>query len=253
MTDADLEFALELADVAAGITSAAFGGRVAVELKADETPVTEVDLRVEGALRAAVAARFPDDDVLAEEGGHLGDGRSGRTWVIDPIDGTKNFADGVPLWTTMIALADAEGIATAVVDVPTFGARYHAARGGGAWRGGERLSVSDAATVSEAFVLHSGLEEWIRGGRLDDLARVADAVRRTRGLSDSWGQLLVAEGAADALVEHEPCGAWDWAASGLIVEEAGGRVSRLDGTPAVPGGDLLVTNGRLHDALVALL
>jgi histidinol-phosphatase len=253
VTDADLAFALELADLAVAISLPAFGGRLEVRSKADHTPVTEVDVAVERALRAAVADAFPDDEMLGEEEGLLGDGRNGRTWIIDPIDGTKNFADGVPLWTTMIALADAEGVAAAVVDVPTLGARYHAARGAGAWRGEQRLVVSETGDLGAAFVLHSGLEEWIRGGRLDDLARVANAVRRTRGLSDSWGQLLVAEGSADVLVEHDPCGAWDWAASGLIVEEAGGRVSRLDGGPAEPGGDLLVTNGRLHDAVVALL
>jgi histidinol-phosphatase len=253
VTDADLAFALELADVAAAITSPAFGGRLSFELKADGTPVTEVDVGVERALRDAVARRFPGDDVLGEEEGHLGPRRGRRTWIVDPIDGTKNFVDGVPLWTTMIALADPEGPAVAVVDVPAIGARYHAVRGEGAWRGEQRLAVSETTELAEAFVLHSGLEEWSRGGRLDDLAGVANAARRTGGLSDSWGQLLVAQGSADALLEHEPCGVWDWAASGLIVEEAGGRVSRLGGAPAEPGGDLLVTNGRLHEAVVALL
>ena len=253
MTDADLAFALELADIAAAISLPAFGGRLEVELKADRTPVTEVDIRVERALREAVAAMFPHDDFHGEEDGRTGGGRNGRIWIVDPIDGTKNFADGVPLWTTMIALADADGVAAAVVDVPTLGSRYRAARGRGAYRDEHRLAVSETDALAEALVLHSGIEEWIHGGRLDDLARVTEAARRTRGLSDSWGQLLVAQGSADALLEHEPCGVWDWAASGLIVEEAGGRLSRLDGTPAEPGGDLLVTNGRLHDAVMALL
>jgi len=253
VSDDDLAFALELADIAAAISLPAFGGRLEVALKADRTPVTEVDVRVERTLREAVAARFPHDDFHGEEDGRLGDGRNGRTWIVDPIDGTKNFADGVPLWTTMIALADAAGPTVAVVDVPTLGSRYRAARGAGAYRDDRALAVSGTAALAEAFVLHSGIEEWIRGGRLQDLVRVTEGVRRTRGLSDSWGQLLVAQGSADALLEHEPCGAWDWAASGLIVEEAGGRVSRLDGGPAMPGRDLLVTNGRLHDAVVALL
>jgi histidinol-phosphatase len=253
VTSADLSCALAMADVAAAITAPAFGGRLAVELKADRTPVTEVDLRVERALRETVAGTFPDDDVLGEEEGRIGRGRSGRTWIVDPIDGTKNFADGVPLWTTMIALADAAGEAVAVVDVPLFGARYHAVRGGGAWRGAERLAVSDTAALAEAFVLHSGLEEWIHGDALDGLARVAEAARRTRGLSDSWGQLLVAQGSADVLLEYEPCGIWDWAATRLIVEEAGGRLTTLDGGPVEPGCDLLVTNGRLHDEVAALL
>lgn len=252
MADVDLAFALELADLAATISVPAFGGRLEVELKADRTPVTEIDVAVERALRAAVDARFPRDDVLGEEEGRRGQGR-GRTWVVDPIDGTKNFADGVPLWTTMIALAEDGDVIVAVVDVPTLGMRYRAARGGGAWRGEHRLAVTETAALADAFVLHSGTEEWVRGGRLDDLVKVVEPARRTRGLSDSWGQILVAEGTADVLLEHEPCGWWDWAASGLIVEEAGGRVSRLDGTPVEPGGDLLVSNGRLHDEVVALL
>ena len=253
MTGSDLAFALELADVAAAIALPAFGGRLEVELKADRTPVTEIDLAVERALREAVARTFPDDAVLGEEEGRLGSGRSGRIWIVDPIDGTKNFADGVPLWTTMIALTVAETELVAVVDAPTLGTRYRASRGGGAWCGKHRLAVSETAALGDALVLHSGLEEWLRGGRLDDLTRVAGEARRTRGLSDSWGQLLVAQGSADVLLEHEPCGMWDWAASRLIVEEAGGKVTALDGTPPGPGCDLLVSNGRLHDEVVALL
>ncbi len=253
MPDADLAFAIELAETAAAITLPAFGGKVTVSLKEDRTPVTEVDLHVERALRAAVSARFPGDDVLGEEEGRGGPGSTGRTWIVDPIDGTKNFADGVPLWTTMIALADADGAAVGVVDVPVLGTRYHAVRGGGAWSGKRRLAVSSTTAVTDALVLHSGLEEWIRGGRLDGLIRVCEAARRTRGLSDSWGHLLVAQGSGDVLLEHDPNGPWDWAASRLIVEEAGGRMSRLSGGPPVPGGDLLVTNGILHDAVLALL
>ena len=238
MSESDLAFALELADVAAAIALPAFGGRLEVELKADRTPVTEIDLAVERALREAVAHAFPDDAVLGEEEGRLGTGRSGRTWIVDPIDGTKNFADGVPLWTTMIALVVADSELAAVVDVPALGARYRASRGGGAWYGEHRLAVSETAALSDA---------------LDDLTRVAGEARRTRGLSDSWGQLLVAQGSADVLLEHEPCGIWDWAASRLIVEEAGGTVTALDGTLPGPGCDLLVSNGRLHDEVVALL
>jgi histidinol-phosphatase len=253
VSESDLAFALELADVAATIALPAFGGRLEVKLKADRTPVTEIDVAVERALREAVARAFPDDAVLGEEEGRLGSGRSGRTWIVDPIDGTKNFADGVPLWTTMIALVVADVERVAVVDTPALGTRHRASRGGGAWCEDRRLAVSETPALTDALVLHSGLEEWLRGGRLDGLTRVAGEARRTRGLSDSWGQLLVAQGSADVLLEHEPCGIWDWAASRLIVEEAGGRVTTLDGKPPGPGCDLLVSNGRLHDEVVALL
>ena len=148
---ADLAFALELADAAAAVTRRWFGHRLPVELKEDATPVTEVDRAAERAVRDAVRARFPDDGVLGEEEG-LEPGANGRCWVVDPVDGTKLYAEGIPLWTTMIGL----------------------------------LAVSHVGGLDGAFVAHSGIEEWIGGGRDDALARVAERARGTRGLSDAW-------------------------------------------------------------------
>ncbi len=247
----DLEFAHELADLAAAITLPAFGGRIPVRLKADRTPVTELDMATERALRERVSDVFPDDAFLGEE-----DGRSGhasRVWVVDPIDGTKNFADGVPLWTTLIALVvDGEPV-VGVIDVPTLGDRYIAARGEGAARNSEPIRVSTTASLADAFVVHSGIEEWMADGRLTDLVRVAAGARRTRGLSDAWGHALVAQGSADVMLDHDPCGEWDYAAGKIIVEEAGGRMTTLDGGSPRPGGDLLVSNGALHEEVRALL
>ncbi|MGZ8595597.1 MAG: inositol monophosphatase family protein [Actinomycetota bacterium] len=249
---ADLAFAHDLADAAAAVTLQWFGRRLAVEMKEDDTPVTEVDRAAERTIREAVAARFPDDGVVGEEEGH-DPGVNGRCWVVDPVDGTKLYAEGIPLWTTLIGLTIDGKPVLGVVDAPALGDRYHATRGGGAWRGDRRLAVSDVACLDEAFVAHSGVEEWISGGRIDVLLRVAARARGTRGLSDAWGHLLVAQGSVDALLEHEPCFAWDWTASGLIVEEAGGRLTTLAGAPPSPGVDLLVTNGALHPEMLAAL
>jgi histidinol-phosphatase len=248
----ELTFASELADLAAAITVPAFGGRLAVELKADRTPVTEADRAAERAIRGAVAEAFPDDDVLGEEDGRSGSGRSGRTWVVDPIDGTRNFADGVPLWTTLIALSVEGRPVVGVADLPPLARRYVAARGLGATMNGRPVSVSGVGTLAEAVVLHSPVEDWIGGAGpdLEALRRVAAGSLRTRGISDAVGHLLVADGSAEALLEHEPCGEWDWAACMVIVEEAGGRLTALDGSAPRHGSDLLVSNGRVHDALL---
>lgn len=248
----DLGFALHLADLAAEITMSWFGHRLPVELKADATPVTEVDRAVERRLRQAIADAYPGDGVLGEEDG-LAPGANGRTWLLDPVDGTRLFAEGIPLWTTLIGLRVDDEIVVGVADVPAIGDRYHATRGGGAWRGERRLHVSDVATLAEAFVVHSGLEEWMAGERDGSLLRVASKARNTRGLSDAWAQLLVAQGSAELLMEHEPCFEWDWAATSVIVEEAGGRLSTFAGTPPASGRDLLVTNGLVHDEALAAL
>lgn len=249
---ADLAFAHELADIAASVTLAWFGDRVPVELKDDATPVTEVDRAAEQAIRDAVAARFPLDAVLGEEQG-LMPGTSGRRWIVDPIDGTKLFAEGIPLWTTLIALEVDTRVVLGIADAPAIGDRYVGVSGQGAWRGSQRLQVSAIARLDDAFVAHSGLEEWIAGGHEATLLAVAGRARRTRGLSDAWGHLLVAQGSVEALLEHEPCQAWDWSATQVIVHEAGGRLTSLDGSPPTAGSDLLVSNGVVHEEIVTVL
>ncbi len=249
---ADLAFAHELADAAAEVTLSWFGDRLPVELKDDATPVTEVDRRAEHAIRTVIAARSPGDGVLGEEDG-LQEGANGRRWVIDPVDGTKLFAEGIPLWTTLVAL-EIDGIPmVGVADAPAIGDRYHAVKGQGAWRGDRRLRVSDVASLAESFLAHSAVEEWIEGGRGDVLMHLAGSARRTRGLSDAWAHLLVAQGSVEVLLEHEPCHAWDWSATGLIVEEAGGRVTTLAGGAPSAGENLLVSNGIVHREVVDIL
>jgi len=246
---ADLDFAHELADIAASVTLRSFGDRLPFELKADDSPVTEVDLAAEQAIRKAIGARYPTDGVHGEEEG-LEEGTSGRAWIVDPVDGTKLYAEGIPLWTTLIALQEDGEVVLGVADAPALGERYHATRGDGAWRGGRQLAVSRVDVVAEALIAHSPVEDWIDDGAL---ARVASQARATRGLSDAWGQLLVAQGSVDALVEHEPCFLWDWAATSVIVHEAGGRMTTIDGGPPTQGMDLIVSNGRVHDELMRAL
>ena len=243
--------ALRLADLAAATTLAAFGGRHDVRMKTDDTPVTEVDAAVEEQLRGVISQECPGDGVLGEEGGHDG-GTNGRVWVIDPIDGTKLFAEGIPLWTTLIALRDGDGVVVGVADAPALHERFHAVRGGGAWAGVERLRVSDVGELPRSFVLHAGVDDFGPEG-LPGLARLTGAARGSRGISDGWAHLLVARGAAEALVEVAPCEEWDWAATSLIVGEAGGCITALRGGPPTPGQGLLVSNGLVDDEVRAAL
>ena len=250
--DGDLALALELADAAAAITLARFGDRFPAERKADDTPVTEVDRAAERAMRAVLAERAPGDAVLGEEQG-LTQGRNGRRWVLDPVDGTKLFVEGIPLWTTLIALeVDGEAV-VGVADAPALGARYRAVRGAGAWRDDRRLSVSAVDSLGDSLLAHSPIDEWLAGDDADRLLRLAARARATRGVSDAWAHLLVAQGSVEVLLEHEPCYAWDWSATRVIVEEAGGRLTTLDGDAPSAGSNLLVSNGRVHDEVVAAL
>ena len=244
-------FAHELADLAAGIASAGPVHGPAARTKVDGTPVSEIDTGVERALRDTVARRYPRDAFLGEEDGLTGDGD--RTWIVDPIDGTANLVDGVPLWSVLIGLVVDGRPALGVADVPGLGERYEAVRGEGAMMNGRPIRVSDVDRLDGAFVLHSGLEEWLADGAWEGFRDVVTGARRTRGLSDAWGHLLVARGSADLVLEHEPCGPWDWTAVQVILEEAGGRITTLEGASPRPGSGLLSSNGRLHDEVVERL
>jgi histidinol-phosphatase len=250
--DADLALASALADAAAAVTLPRFGERLAAERKGDDTPVTDVDRSAERAMRDVLAVQAPDDAVLGEEHG-LTEGTNGRRWVLDPIDGTKLYVEGIPLWTTLIALeVDGEPV-VGVADAPALGVRYRAVRGVGAWRDERALRVSTVDALRDSLLTHSPIDEWLATNDADRLLRLAARARATRGVSDAWAHLLVAQGSVEVLLEHEPCYAWDWSATRVIVEEAGGRLSTLDGSEPTSGSDLLVSNGRVHDEVVAAL
>ena len=246
----ELSFAHELADLAGEIGLGFFHGSFEVTIKPDRTPVTEADLSIEAAIRAAVKERFPGDSVLGEEGGLEGKGQ--RRWIVDPIDGTKNFADGVQIWSNLIALAvDGEPV-VGVVNLPALGERYDASRGGGARLNGEPIQVSRTDRVPRSFVVFAGMEDWLSGPFAGGVQALVSEARRNRGFGDAWGHCLVARGSADVMVELE-LATWDFAALQVIVDEAGGRMSQFDGSALAHGGTVVTTNGLLHDEIVARL
>ena len=245
-------FALELADLADAITMERFGGQVAAQRKPDGSPVTEADRAVEAALRARISDAHPDHAVLGEEeGGVLDPGVP--TWVIDPIDATKNFLRGVPVFATLIALCLGGHAVVGVASAPALGERWDASRGGGTRRNGRLAQVSAIADLAEAHVLHGGLE-WFRSepGMWEVLGRISDRVWRTRGFGDFWMHLLVAGGQAEAAFERD-LSVWDVAALECLVTEAGGRFTAWDGGSALASGDVIASNGLLHDDIRALL
>jgi histidinol-phosphatase len=242
----DLALALELADLADAITLERFGADdLVVETKPDLTPVTEADREVERVVRERLARDRLDDAVVGEE---FGSTSGERRWIVDPIDGTKNYVRGIPVWATLIAL---EG-EVAVVSAPALRRRWWAARAQGAFADGRRIQVSSVARLEDAQLSFSGFEEWDELGRLDALLELGRRCWRTRGFGDFWGYMLVAEGAVE--IACEPVvELWDLAAPQLILEEAGGRFTDLTGEARADGGSGIGTNGLLHDAALAIV
>ncbi|MGX7827721.1 histidinol-phosphatase [Actinokineospora sp. 24-640] len=251
----DLDFAIALADAADAITVSRFRARdLVVTRKPDRTPVTDADTAVEDAVRAMIAERFPDDAVAGEErGGIIG---SGRAWVLDPIDGTKNFLRGVPAWATLIALVDNGAPVVGVVSAPALGRRWWAAKDAGAWAsaGGASapIAVSGVTTLADAYVSTTHLGSWVEHHSREQYLDLVDACWENRAFGDFWQHCLVAEGAIDVAAEAI-VNPWDVAAVQIIVEEAGGRFTDLTGLPSFEGGSALSTNGLLHESALALL
>jgi histidinol-phosphatase len=228
-----------------------------VETKPDLTPVSDADRAVEQAIREQLGEVRPGDAVLGEEFGGVAV-PSGRSWVIDPIDGTKNFVRGVPVWATLIALVDGPGTpVVGVVSAPALGRRWWACRGGGAWTsafGSEprQIQVSAVSDLADASLSFSSLSGWAALGRRDAFVALTDRVWRTRAYGDFWSYMLLAEGAVDLAAEPE-LSLWDMAALAPIVTEAGGRFTGLDGTDGVGQGNAAASNGLLHDEFLAAL
>jgi histidinol-phosphatase len=220
----DLAFALELADLADSLTLPRFGAAdLRVDTKPDLTPVTDADRSVERALRERIAQERPGEDVVGEEeggGAHAGEAR----WILDPVDGTRNFSRGIPVWATLIALERGGEVVCGVVSAPALGHRWSAARG----------------EVASVRARHGGV------------AACEPRVWHARGLGDFWQHVLVAEGALDAAVDAH-LDLWDYAAPALIVTEAGGRAGALAGGDLRPHEQLVTSNGVLHEAFLELL
>lgn len=248
----DLALALELADIADKISLDRFEAvDLRIESKPDMTPVSDADLAIEEALRERLSADRPADDILGEEFGGTAS-FAGRQWVIDPIDGTKNFVRGVPVFATLIALLVDGQPVVGVISAPALARRWWAAKDSGAWRvfnGGspKKLAVSGVADIADASVSFSSLDGWRDRNLLDGFQRLSDDTWRLRGFGDFFSYCLVAEGAVDIAAEPE-VSLWDLAPLAILVQEAGGRFTSLAGEDGPHGGDAIASNGVLHDS-----
>jgi histidinol-phosphatase len=250
----DLALALALADRADALTSARFGALdLRVDTKPDLTPVTDADRAVESELRELLARDRPDDHIVGEEFGGATT-FDGRQWVIDPIDGTKNFVRGVPVWASLIALLDDGVPCGGVVSAPALQRRWWAARGAGAFATvagspARRLSVSSVTELDSASLSFSSLSGWAQLGLRERFMQLTDTVWRVRAYGDFWSYCLVAEGAVDIAAEPE-VSVWDLAPLDILVREAGGVFTSLDGAAGPHGGSAVASNGLLHDEVL---
>ncbi|HEX7154569.1 MAG TPA: histidinol-phosphatase [Thermoanaerobaculia bacterium] len=247
----DLQFALELADAADALTMQWYRrSDLAVRTKSDRSPVSEADEATERALRTLIAERRPDDGILGEEFGTTGS--TARRWILDPIDGTKNYIRGIPVWATLIAL-EVDGRGTVgVISAPALERRWWAARGEGAFCNGDRIRASRIATIEESHLSYDSLTDFDKHGSTEAFLTLVRRCQRTRALGDFWSHMLVAEGAIEIAIEPEGLGHWDAAPLQIIVEEAGGRFSALDGEARPDRGSAVTTNGLVHDAVLEL-
>jgi histidinol-phosphatase len=245
LTD-DLRLAFELADISDAITLRRFRTPFAVRTKADRTPVSEVDEAVERAIRERLQRERPDDAIIGEEFGTQGEGQ--RRWIIDPIDATKNYIRGIPIFATLIALHDA----IAVISAPALRRRWHAARGEGAFCNDQAIRASSIQSLGEAQIGYDSISDFDSAGMSAKFLALVRRCGRARGFGDFWTHMLVAEGAIEIAVEPRVAW-WDMAAVQIIVEEAGGRFTTLDGQRRADGGSGVSTNGRLHDETLAAL
>jgi histidinol-phosphatase len=247
----DLALALELCDAADAITTERFRAHdLHVETKPDLTPVSEADRAVEAVIRDRLAGVHPDDAILGEEMGATGDAR--RRWIVDPIDGTKSYVRGVPVWATLLALESDGDPVVGVVSAPALGRRWWAAAGAGAFADGDRIHVSDVHALEDAQLCFANFRDWEPKGLGEPMLALAARVWRAVGFGDFWGHMLVAEGAAEAMIEPE-LALWDVAALRPIISEAGGRCTDLEGSPATGPGGCVTTNGHVHGEVLAAL
>jgi histidinol-phosphatase len=245
------EKAIETAGTAAQVALRYFDTALRVEWKADQSPVTVADRETEQVLRQALLGAFPGDGFLGEESGDQA-GSSGFRWIIDPIDGTRNYVRGIPLWGTLVGLEyKGEQIAGVVVS-PALGQTWRALRGDGAWRNDQPIRVSDIDRMDEAMVFYSSLSWFWKARRHDAFLELTLRTERQRGFGDFYGFVLVAQGSGELMVEYG-VHSWDVAALKSLVEEAGGRFSDWEGGTSIDRPDVVVSNGKLHDEVLSLL
>ncbi len=251
MADAhdDLGLALEIADLSDAITMARFRATdLRIDTKPDNTPVTDADRRVEEMVRQRIASARPSHAVLGEEGGSSGHGE--WRWIVDPIDGTKNFARGVPVWGTLLSLQHDGEEVCAVISAPALGRRWWAERGAGAHRDDGPLRVSTVDALAGATLSCTDVRDFARLGWERGFDRLAQQCRMVRAFGDFWSHMLVAEGAIDCGVEAV-VNEWDVSAVRLIVREAGGMFSDFGGADRCDGGNVVTSNGLIHSQALA--
>ncbi|MGH8791043.1 MAG: histidinol-phosphatase [Stackebrandtia sp.] len=249
----DLGLAQLLADTADSISTDRFRSQdLRVETKPDMTHVSDADTTVEKAIRSTLSRARPRDGVYGEEFGDK-PGTDSRRWVIDPIDGTASYVRGVPVWATLISLFDGNQPVVGVVSAPALNRRWWAAKGTGAFAGrqrnrSERIQVSGVRRLANASISYSSLPSWFDAGLGPRMVGLLREAWRSRAYGDFYSYVLLAEGAVDVALEPE-VKLWDLAALSVIVEEAGGTLTDLEGNPGPAGGSALATNGLLHDVV----
>lgn len=242
-----VDLAVELATGAGALTRKWFDrGTVAFDTKADGSPVTEADKAAERYLREQIGSAFPTDAIIGEEEDDRS-GTSGRTWIIDPIDGTKSFTHGVPLYGTLLSVVDEHGPAVGVVVMPALDEIVSAGRGLGCFHNGRETSVNENSDFSASYVMTSGLEYWPDDAERDRLI-ASDATIRT--WADAYGYVLLATGRCEGMVDPA-VNIWDVAPMQVIIPEAGGSVTDQAGEPWAEGRHFIASNGHIHDELIA--
>jgi histidinol-phosphatase len=245
------EKALAITRDAAKIALRYFDTELTVETKGDASPVTVADRETEQALRRGLQAAFPGDGFLGEEFGDS-PGSTGYRWILDPIDGTRSFVRGIPIWATLVGLEYRGELIAGIVEAAPFGHTYHALRGHGAYRNDRRIHVSGEADLGKSMVFYSSLSWFLEAGKEREFLQIVRGSERQRGFGDWYGFLLVAQGSGEVMIDSgvHP---WDLAGIWPIVEEAGGRMTDWSGQFDLHAPDVVASNGNLHDEVLAIL
>jgi histidinol-phosphatase len=246
-----LDFAIDAAWQAGRITLGFFQREIAIERKGDQTPVTAADRAAEAHLRDLIGRAWPEHGIVGEELGQQR-GRSRYRWILDPIDGTKSFLCGVPLYTTLVALVEDDRPVLGVVNVPALGEMIYASRGGGCYWNGRPARVSDVTSLQDAVLVGTNLDTFARYGKAEAWRRLTSATYLQRTWGDAYGYTLVATGRAEIMVDPI-MSVWDCGPLQVILEEAGGTFTDWAGEPTIFGGDSIATNGLLFEDVMQLV
>lgn len=245
------ELAIEASRAAGKVALKYFQGSVEVEWKKDQSPVTVADREAEQSLRDTLLAKFPQDGFLGEEFPEK-PSESGYRWIVDPIDGTRCFVRGIPIWGTLVGLQYQGEMIAGINEVATLGETYHALKGNGAYRNDIRISVTDESDLKKCLLFFTALDWFEKAGEQETFFNLVRHTERQRGFGDFYGFMLVAQGSGEVMIDHG-VHIWDVAAIQPIIEEAGGRFTNWDGGCDLEKPDVIVTNGKVHDEVLALL